>query len=340
MDFKFYVGIDVSKLTLDVAFINRAQSEAIMHTQVSNDDSGISQLQQWLQSTESFDLKQTLFCMEHTGLYNYPLLHFLTSRELSVWVENPIHIKQTMGLQRGKNDKADAMRIAQYAFKYSDQARLWQPPREAVEKIRHLNALRDRLVETRSRLLTPVEEFKKYGNEQMAKMLSRSMAKSLRAIDSDLQKLEKQIKQIIDDDDQLKKLFSLTTSVVGVGFVTAVNLIIHTNEFTLFKNVRQLACYCGVAPFEHRSGSSIRGRTRVSHLANKKLKTNLHMGTLTAVKLDAEMKKYYERKIVEGKNKMSVLNAIRNKILARVFAVVQRGTPYQKTISEVNLAVS
>jgi transposase len=110
--------------------------------------------------------------------------------------------------------------------------------------------------------------------------------------------------------------------------VTAINLMVYTNGFTVLKDTRKLACYCGVAPFEYSSGSSIRGKTKVHFMANKKLKCNLHMASLSAVKLDAGLKAYYERKVAEGKNKMSVLNAVKNKLLARVIAVVNKGEEY------------
>ena len=122
--------------------------------------------------------------------------------------------------------------------------------------------------------------------------------------------------------------------------VTAINLIVHTNEFKILLDARKLSCYCGIAPFEHTSGKSIRGKTRVHSMANKKLKTNLHMASLSGVKVDPELKKYYERKVAEGKSKMSVLNAVKNKIVARVIAVVKRGTPYEKKIIPNSLAVS
>jgi transposase len=156
------------------------------------------------------------------------------------------------------------------------------------------------------------------------------MRKTMNGLDQDLKAIEAQMKDVIDGDDELKKLFDLVTSVVGIGFVTAVNLIVYTNEFKLFTNHRQLPCYSGIAPFEHKSGSSIRGRTRVSHLANKKMKKYLHMASLTGIKKDEGLKTYYERKVAEGKSKMSVINAVRNKLLARVFAVVNRGLAYQK----------
>ena len=159
-------------------------------------------------------------------------------------------------------------------------------------------------------------------------------------LDKDLKAIEVQMKDVIDSDDDLKSLYKLVTSVVGIGFVTAVNLLIYTNEFTLFNSYRKFAYYSGVAPFEYRSGTSIRGRTRVSQMANKKMKRYLHMASLTGIKRDESLKTYYERKVVEGKSKMSVLNAVKNKLLARVFAVVNRGTEYQKINYQNSLFLS
>ena len=138
----------------------------------------------------------------------------------------------------------------------------------------------------------------------------------------------------------LKKLFSLVSSVIGIGFVTAVNMIIHTNEFKIMKDAKKLACYCGVAPFESSSGSSIKKKTKVSHMANKRLKTNLHMAALSSIRHDEGMKNYYERKVAEGKPKLMVLNAVRNKLISRVIAVVKRETAYTEIYLPKSLAAS
>ena len=330
MVFRFFIGIDVSKSTLDIGLLDANNLHSVSHQQVSNNDGGINAMFEWLQNQDGFSIEGSLFCLEHTGMYNYPVLQFFSQHNANVWVENPVQIKKSLGLQRGKNDKADAIRIAQYAYRLKDQVKLWRPVREVVDKLKHLSALRERLVETKKRLLTPVEELSKVGNLTMAKVLERSMRKTMRGLDKDLQSVEDQMKDIIDHDDDLKKLYELISSVIGIGFVTTVNFIVYTNEFKLFSSHRKFACYSGVAPFEYRSGISIRGRTRVNHMANKKMKRYLHMASLTAIKLDEGLKNYYERKVSEGKNKMSVLNAIRNKLLARVFAVVNRGSIYQK----------
>ena len=319
-------GVDVSKKTVDITHVINQQ---FTHRQFSNDEAGMEQLMEWLKElAPEFD--KTLFCMEATGLYCFPLTRFLAGNSIDIWIEHAAQIKKATALARGKNDKVDSQRIALYATKNLDRLRLWKPVNATLEKIRHLASLRERLVETKKRLATPIKEFEDIGNIAMAKLLTKTIKSSLTAIDKDLKNIESKIIDIVNEDDNLKLLYKLITSVVGIGFVTAINLLVHTNGFTMLKDTRKLACYCGVAPFEYSSGSSIRGKTKVHYMANKKLKCNLHMASLTAVKLDADLKAYYERKVAEGKNKMSVLNAVKNKLLARVVAVVNKQQEYVK----------
>jgi transposase len=317
-------GVDVSKKTVDITHVTNQQ---FTHRQFTNDTAGMEQLTHWFKEL-TLEFNKVLFCMEATGLYCFTLTHFLASHSIDTWIEHAAHIKKSTALARGKNDKVDSHRIAVYATKNLDRLRLWKPVNATLEKIRHLASLRDRLVDTKKRLATPIKEFEDVGNLAMAKLLTKTIKSSLAAIDRDLKNVETKIIDIINEDDNLKFLYKLITSVVGIGFVTAVNLIVHTNGFTILKDTRKLACYCGVAPFEYSSGSSIRGRTKVHYMANKKLKCNLHMASLTAVKLDGDLKAYYERKVGEGKSKMSVLNAVKNKLLARIIAVVNKQELY------------
>ena len=319
-----FFGVDVSKKTIDVTLLKDMQ---VTHRQFSNDSAGINELMQWLAELNlSYD--SALFCMEATGLYCFALTQFLAVNLIDTWIEHAAQIKKANALDRGKNDKVDSRRIALYATKNLDRLRLWKPMSSTLEKIKHLASLRERLVETKKKLTTPIKEFEEVGNVSMARLLTKTIRKSLTAIDKDLKNIEASIIHIVDEDENLKELYKLITSVVGIGFVTAINLMVYTNGFTVLKDTRKLACYCGVAPFEYSSGSSVRGKTKVHYMANKKLKCNLHMASLSAVKLDADLKAYYERKVAEGKNKMSVLNAVKNKLLARVVAVVNKGEQY------------
>jgi transposase len=333
MKYQFFVGIDVSKLTFDVACLSAQSSQTITHNVFNNDADGITAMVDFFKSTlPGYKQSATLFCMESTGMYCNALLIFFKDASAHVWVENAIQIKRSSGIIRGKQDKIDAQRIALYAYRNADAVRLWKPTSEILDEIRNLASLRDRMVQTQKKLQTPIDELEAVGEKKMAQLLEKSISRSLKAIDADIKQIELKIMDLMKKDESLNHLFKLVTSVVGIGFVTATNLIIHTNQFTVMNDSRKLACFCGVAPFTHQSGTSIRGKTRVSHMANKKLKTNLHMASLTAVKFDAELKAYYQRKVAEGKPKLSVLNAVKCKLLARVVSVVNNQREYvQKT---------
>jgi len=324
--YNHFFGVDVSKKTVD---ITHGHNQQLTHRQFTNDDDGMEQLMKWLNEINPV-FENTLFCMEATGLYCFPLTRFLAANSIDIWIEHAAQIKKATALARGKNDKVDSQRIALYAIKNLERLRLWRPMNATLEKIKHLARLRNRLVETKKKLVTPIKEFEDMGNTAMAKLLTKTIKSSLTAIDKDLQNIESKIIGIVNEDENLNLLYKLVTSVVGIGFVTAINLLVHTNGFTILKDARKLACYCGVAPFEYSSGSSVRGKTKVHFMANKKLKCNLHMASLSAIKLDADLKAYYERKVLEGKHKMSVLNAVKNKLLARVIAVVNKQEEYVK----------
>ncbi len=116
---------------------------------------------------------------------------------------------------------------------------------------------------------------------------------------------------IIKEDDKLNEIYDLIVTVKGVGPQTALFLIVYTNAFTKFKNARKFASYCGIAPFPNSSGTSIRGRTKVSHLANKRIKSLLDLCAKSSIQFNPEMKRYYDKRVEKGKNKMSTINIIR-----------------------------
>lgn len=257
--YKFHLGIDISKSTLDGVLLTDGRKESAIHHQVANTPEGIEELFENYSSITNFSLENCLICIEATGVYTHPILNYVGLKGAKLWMESGTQIKRSMGIQRGKNDKVDALRIATYAAKNQDDARFWRPTNDTIDQIKHLNALRDRLVDTRKRLITPVEEFKHVGELKFYQLLQKAMKASLQAIDDDIAKIDKQIKTLIDKDSSLKELYTLVTSVVGIGLQTAINLLVYTDGFTLFDDARKLACYAGVAPFEYTSGSTVRG---------------------------------------------------------------------------------
>ena len=174
----------------------------------------------------------------------------------------------------------------------------------------------------------------------MGKEIARLNAPALRGLERSKEKVETRMLEIINEDPEIKSLYDLVTSVKCVGNVLATELLVYTHGFTRMQNNRQLSCYCGIAPFDHSSGTSVRGRTGTSNFANMNLKSTLHLAAISATQYVPEIKKYYERKVAEGKNKMCVINAIRNKLIHRILAVVKRGSPYVENLQEINLAIS
>jgi transposase len=268
--------------------------------------------------------------MEHTGIYNNHLLNYFSKNNANVCLESGLQIKQSSGLKRGKNDKVDADRIAMYAYKNRDELKLWKPRREVLNQLKHFTTLRTRLINISKQLKTPIKESVGYVEKKIQKYSEKICKQSIKAVEADLKYINNQIQLLIDEDPELHRLFTIITSIAGIGPVTASHMMIATNEFKDITCAKKFACYCGVAPFEHQSGSSIRGKTRVSHMGNKTLKTLLHMSALVASSCNLDMKEYYQRKVKEGKNKMSVLNAIRNKLISRIYACVNQNKLYEK----------
>lgn len=330
MKYLNFIGIDISKDTLDLCLL---AGDQIHHLCIQNEHKAIRKTFKTDLVLACIDWPQTLFCMEHTGIYCHQLLDYLTINKANIWLENPVHIKRSMGLTRGKSDKIDAQRIAQFAFRNHDQVKLWTPQRPVLQQLKHLVAIRARLLKAIKALQTPLTELLVVTGKQEYRQIAKSCAASLKALKTDLKNSNTRIEQLIKADPRLNELFKQITSVPCVGLVIAANIIITTNEFNNFDDPKKFACYAGVAPFEHASGSSIRGKTRVSHMADKSLKTLLHLAALATISYSNELQQYYHRKVSEGKNKMLVINAIRNKLVHRIFACVKQQRLYSKHLT-------
>jgi len=322
------LGIDVSKKTLDVCELIGQEHH---YAKWQND------YHQVKKHLKKFDPSNTIIAMEHTGAYNNALFDVLSEINFRVYVFNPYHLKHSLGMMRRKNDKIDAFRIASYTQRNEDLLTPWQPPRPVVRALKGLLSERQGLIRARRRVKAAIQEnTSKFGATQ-AKRTKRRRQRQIKDYNQYIAEIEKDIREVIRSDKELKRVFKLANSVPGIGEVTAWSLIAKTNGFKTITDPRKLACYAGVAPFEHQSGTSINKPPKVSHMADKKLKTVLHMAAMRVTRLDGELREYYIRKVAEGKHKMAVLNAIRNKLIHRVLAVVKRGEPYQiippKTLS-------
>jgi transposase len=313
------VGVDVSKKTLDI-FIKPSGTSMV----ISNDLKGFKQ---WWAEMKKLLTPQTkvMVVMEHTGLYSLQLENFLGKSGVDYCKIPALEIKRSLGMTRGKNDKIDAERIATYGWLRRDILTADPLMEQCIIELKHLLSLRLKLVRDRAGYITRIREMKATGNLVGLEQQQRIIA----FLSQEIKITDEVITAHIAKHPELQKTAELLRSIKGVGPVIAASMISNTGNFKRFSNARKFNCYAGIAPFNYQSGTSIKGRSRVSHLANKDAKTLLNLAATCAIRCDEELKTYYQRKVGEGKNKMSCINAVRAKLVARMFAVVKRQTPYQ-----------
>lgn len=328
MQVKHFIGIDVSKDTLDFSVVVNGKN--IQHYRIKNNTREIKSTITKIFKASKAAIDDTIFCMEHTGLYNLPLVKWLQSQQAKIWLESGVHIRKTLGLVRGKNDKVDSSRIAMYAFTNRHQIKLWKAPRKIIENLAILLSQRSRLIKVKKQLNTANREQKQFIDKDIMRSANKYTSKTIIVINKQIEAIEKEILELVQEDEKLNRLYQIITSVNGIGFIVATYILVTTNEFISINNPKKYACYSGVAPFEHTSGTSIRGKNRVSQMANKTIKSLLHLAAISSIRIQGDMQDYYKRKVAEGKNKMSVINAIRNKLILRIFACVKENREYEK----------
>lgn len=328
-----FIGVDISKDHIDCAVMKKKTSGLFKERWFENKLEGFESLEEWLTESD-IELKDCLFCMEHTGTYGLLFFAWLSQRDIDFCVEPGLRIKRSLGITRGKNDKVDARRITDYAYTNINKLSLFSFPSEQILQIKQLLTYREQLVRIRTSLKNSIKSHLQYEQITKKDTVTKDISDQISQYNQRIKQIEKEITGLIESDQQLIKNFKLVTSVKGIGLVIAAFMLVTTNNFSSFENGRKYACYIGLAPFEHTSGSSIKGKTSTSYLANKTLKTLLSKGANAASKWDPEIKAYYIRKTTEGKDYKVIMNAIGCKLINRVFATVKRQTPYVITYQQ------
>lgn len=319
------LGVDVSKATLDChLYIQKEQLGP-----VPNNEKGFKAIGRWLKKHCKNKVNDLIVVMEHTGLYTYQLEQYLFGQGIAYVKLPALDIKRSLGMVRGKSDKADACFISKYGWMRKEELKPSKPVSGQLLQLQQLMTYRDKLVADKASYECRIKELSGFIGNKLHPLIKESSDYIMDVLEKEIKNTEAAIKALLQEDQAVQRNYELATSVVGIGFATAIHFIIATENFTRFSDARKLICYCGVAPFKYESGSSIRGKTRVSHLANKKLKNLLTMAAICAVRFDPVLKQKFEQKVAEGKAKMCVYNIIRAKLIERVFAVIKRQTPYE-----------
>ena len=325
--FSFFVGCDMSKEWFDVAYY--AENEPIYLGQFDNNHSGYKKALKALRSVTSDELLSWLIAFENTGAYSKDWFVFLFDQNIPCAGLNPLHLSKSKGLSRGKTDKTDARFICNYCYEKRMSLTPMQPDNQSISQLKKLLSYRTLLVKQRKALDSALKDLPKMYNDQFIEGLKQSNLQLLTKYKEKIQQIDEHIELVLKSNETVKKNAELVQSVIGIGPVTTASCIAFTGNFTSFDEARKFACYIGVAPFPNSSGKFI-GRNGVSPVAHKRLKSLFTNAAKSAIMHDPQLKAYYERKIAEGKEYGVVINAIKNKLVHRIFSVVKRQTPFVK----------
>jgi transposase len=315
------LGVDVSKKTVDICW---AEQKLFIH--VDNNSEGFGKFKKWCKD-HRIDLKETFIVLEYTGGYEYRFIQFCESQSIDYRRVPGLEIKKSMGMVRGKSDKADAFRISRYG---EEKIKRLEPSKLLDKNILELKTLlsfRKRLVRESAGYQNTVKE-RKHMYEVDNQDLIISMAnEKMEANTQYIKKVESRIMELITSDESMYLNYRIITSIKGIGPVNAWMTIAYTENFTSFPDGRHYAVYVGVIPFEHTSGTTIKGRRRTSNLAQKELKQELNQAAKIAIQHDPELRAYAERKL-KNKEYGLVLNNVKFKLILRMFSLVNRGKMY------------
>ena len=333
---KLFVGIDFSKEKVDVAIISAeglAETSVRVFNEFKNSVSGFKQLVKWVeQNSNAIDQQLWLFCGENTGDYSKPMCNFLYGKGFDMWLENAKCIKDTSGIRRLKSDRADASMIAEYAMRNYDKAVMYEPLSESLAQLRELFLYRQMVVRHRCSFQVRRGEKKLTMEKSSVKtMISQSGRHIVSELNKEIEKIDKRIESLIDSDEELTQVFSIVTSIPGIGTQNAVCLMVYTDNFRKFNyDSRKIACYYGIAPFGKDSGTSVHTDPHVHYMANRQIKAMLTQAALAAVSFNQSIASYYSRLIARGKKKQVALNNVKNKLIHIATAMVKNKQVFDK----------
>ena len=325
--YSFFVGCDMSKDFFDVAFYDGKRP--VYLGQYDNNIEGFEQAIDLLKEKTDLSASSWFVCFENTGVYSKALLEWLISQGIPCREENPLKISKSLGLRRGKNDKIDAQDICTYVYEKRDSIETSSLPKELIVKLKMLLSRRDLLVKQKVALEVSLKEQKVALAPDFYETLAKGNDQLIQTYKEGIAQINFMIEEVIGEDPHAKINHQLAQSVVGIGKVTSAFIIAFTQNYSSFTDPRKFACYSGIAPFSNQSGKR-KGKTKVSPMANKRIKSLLSNGVIAAIQHDPQIKLYFQRKRAEGKEYGVVVNAIKNKLVQRVFSVINRQSPYVK----------
>ena len=333
---KIVIGIDISKEKIDASAIDvRNSQQGVLkmgYQTFENRPMGFRRMLVWARHLmEGATLQEVLFCCETTGGYDRSLCDYIYSKGLDIWREGALQIKRSMGVRKGKDDKADSLMIAEYAMRHMDKAVSYESPNENIRALKALFLYRHKLVQEKAEKTVRA----KHLADTAAKSKSMSFIlhdarKSIKALEKSIRECETQILELIESDEDLKRSFGHIMSVKGIGIVNATAFIAYSNNFKGITTANKMASYYGVAPFHEQSGISVDKKAYVKYYSSSMLRAIITQAAECTVKENGIYRGYYLRLKADGKQYGVIINNVKNKLIHLVFSLVANDMDYEQ----------
>lgn len=337
----YFIGIDFAKEKFDAVLLLRGKlNETVCHQTFENSINGYRAFIRWAKGNGAKSKDETLICGENTGAYSKLISDTLAKDGYAMWLENPLQIKHSLGIRRGKNDKQDAHDIAEFAARNEDKVKLHKAPTKEMEALCFYYSEHKSMVQEKSNLqrIIKSQSFMVASNPYLKAELKRNL-RLLESIKERCKEIVKCMEELIAAVPELLHTYNTLTSMKGIGVINAMALIIVTDNFTRFDyDARRLCSYYGVAPFAFTSGSSINGKPHVSRFADSYLKALISEAVLCAIRYCPAIRDYAMRLRQRGKHPSIILNNCKNKMLHILMAMVKNGTEYGKNVTHDTLS--
>jgi transposase len=315
------LGIDIAKQKFDVALLIDGKTK---HKTCKNSAEGFETLMIWL---EKQGIQKVHACLEATGNYGEDLAIYLHEAGHIVSIVNPARIKgfAQSELIRTKTDKIDAGIIARFCLAMEPSP--WSPPSPEIRSLRALVRRVDSLVDMRSQEKNRIST----AHESVIPLIKEHIV----YLDQEIEKIRKQIAELIEQNPKLKQKRDLLDSIPGIGKVTIPTILAELDDLGKFTHVREVVAFIGLAPKETLSGSSIKGKPRLCKIGHARLRKALYMPALVSIQRNPVMIAFYNRLKEKGKNGKVIVCAIMRKLVHIIFGILKSGKKYDPNYKSV-----
>jgi transposase len=327
---KQVAGIDVSQNELVVCLGRMYDDwtpELFTSRSFANTAKGFDAFVQWVNKLSDAGLP-VRYVMEATGVYHESLAYYLQKQGLEVSIVLPNKISNYARTLEVKTvtDKTASEAIARFGIERKLDT--WKPASPLYKKLRQLTRERDQLVQ--SRTIAKNQLHAEQSEAEPNKSTVARVKKQIALFNKQEQEIKVELAALVKQNETVKQKVELITSIPGVGALTAVTVLAETNGFELIRNKKQLTSYAGLDVKEKQSGTSVKGKPRISKKGNRFLRKSMHLPALSAIRHDERFKAVFARVVAKHGVKMKAAVAVQRKLLELIYIISKTEKQYDK----------